>query len=505
MSTFHGRARNSLGAVMAFLAALVLLQASLAVPRADAFTLYFDTSAYSGEMWLQIQDPLETFQATYSGGAETISFDDQGTRVLMSVPVKLSDIGAGGLDITHSQSAVFFIYYDDPSGNSRTAAPAHMVSTQRFQPFELTMMDGSGDQGNLTAINYFTAPLGIRSYENDPMQNPSEPVLQQTGFGSATAAEIGAVFATATAGNQDAVITNGKGQVVRYIGPSNYNGANPWPSFIPYTQSINQAGQSTEIKRSNGFNFPAPDDTPVYQFGCDMQATANADGSVTVTGDITVSVNAAIKAGNPPLPQGGVWSNATFTFSVNDVDDFNNAIYGQVATDAVSFAGQAWSDFETFTKNTLQDPSLPYDQNTNPSLYDTPFNAYTTTVGMFIGEVTTGLLGGFFNSDYEVQGVAIKDMYSNQWWSLDPIVAFSTLQPDNEYYNIYAEVIFDKSGNTVYGVPYSDRFGQGPLVNTVEYEGTPVNYWVVDIGAPLAAGQATMAPALLLLKQQDAQ
>ncbi len=71
----------------------------------------------------------------------------------MSVPVKLSDIGAGGLNITFSESAVFYVFYDDPTGNSRTAAPAFITSTQRFAPFELTMQGLAGDYGNLTAIN----------------------------------------------------------------------------------------------------------------------------------------------------------------------------------------------------------------------------------------------------------------------------------------------------------------------------------------------------------------
>lgn len=111
--------------------------------------------------------------------------------------------------------------------------------------------------------------------------------------------------------------------------------------------------------------------------------------------------------------------------------------------------------------------------------------AYDITKAMLIGEITTGLLGGFINSDYMVGNLAIKDMESNSWWSLSGNPAFSTIQPDNAYYNLYADVIFEVSSNTVYGVPYSDRFGTGPLVNTVNYNGTPINYWTIDIGAPL--------------------
>lgn len=472
--------------------ALLLVLAMLGVSRsanADPLTVYFDNTTYGGDVWLQVQDPFYNssgnFQASYDNGKESIDFSDGNSQTLMSKPVKLSDIGAGGLTIDHSDSAVFFIYYDDPSQESRTAAPAYPTSKLRFMPFELTMMGGSGDQGNLTAINYFTAPLGIKSYQNDPTQNPSETVIQQTGFGDTSATTIGNQLDTATNGNSSAVVQNDDNKIIRYLGPSSFTGDNPWPSFISYAQSVNQANQSTTIKRTNGFNFAAPDNTPVYQFGGDMAATAAADGTITLTGSVTVSANTSPTGTNPTVPTSGEWTDATITISASSATDYNNAIYGQAANSAVTFTGTAWSDFETFTKNTLRDSSKPHDTSTNKSLYD--LGAYDTTKAMLIGEITTGLLGGFVNSDYKVGGVAIKDMESNSWWSLSGNPAFATIQPDNAYYNPYANVIFETSGNTVYGVPYSDRFGSGPLVNTVNYNGTPINYWTVDIGAPLGS------------------
>jgi hypothetical protein len=166
-------------------AALVVIGMTAFAQAACAFTLFFDRSAYHGAVWIQVQDPTGTFKATYANGTQPIDFSSTTGNVLMSKPVKLSDIGSGGLNITYSLSAVFYVFYDDPTGNSRTAAPAYPLSTQRFMPFELTMTGGTGDQGNLTAINYFTAPLSIRSYD------ASNNLLQQTGFGSATATQIG--------------------------------------------------------------------------------------------------------------------------------------------------------------------------------------------------------------------------------------------------------------------------------------------------------------------------
>jgi len=102
-----------------------------------------------------------------------------------------------------------------------------------------------------------------------------------------------------------------------------------------------------------------------------------------------------------------------------------------------------------------------------------------------------------------VGGVALKNIPSNQWWSQNPIVAYSQIQPNNPYYNVYANVIFNQSNNTVYGVPYSDRFGTGPLINSVSYGGKNVATWVIGIGRPLpAANTLTGAQLLLLLNDQ---
>ncbi|WP_243310108.1 hypothetical protein [Fundidesulfovibrio agrisoli] len=487
----HSSMRLSRPILKLLLSSIILMSCAWLPATAQAFTIYFSQSGYSGPVWLQIQDPNHNstsanFVASYGSGT-SISFDDgNGGKNLMSAPVKLSAIGAGGLTVAYSNSAVFFIFYDDPTNNSRTAAPAHLVSTQRFQPFEVTMTGNSGDQGNLTAINYFTAPLSIRSYSVNPKTNPSAPVLQQTDWGSATARKIGARMAALTNSNPSAVMKNAAGKVVRYIGPSNYNGANPWPSFVPYMQSVHTANQSTHIARSNGFNFP--DGSSVYQFGCDMQATAGSDGTVTVTGKLTHWHTGDQAASD--------WDNATVTISAANVNDYNNAIYGQIQNNAVTLTGQAWTDFQTYAQGILKNPALPYNASTNPSLYDT---AYATTVNMIVGEITTGILGGFYNSNYMVNGTQLKNMVSNSWWSLVPMVAFSTIQPGTAYYNTYANVIYEESGNTVYGVPYSDRFGSGPLVNTVQLGQSSVNYWIVGIGAPLAANTPTVAPESMLL------
>lgn len=429
----------------------------------NAFTLYFDTKAYSGETWLQVQDPnvgtASAFSATYAGG--TIDFSGN----LMSEPVKLSDIGANGLNIDRSVGAVLYVFYDDPSDRSRTSAPAHMTSKLRFQPLELTMNGGSGDQGNLTAINYFTAPMKIESYKGT--RSGSSSLLQEAGFETLVGKTIGISLEEVATNKDKASVKDDSGTVIRWLGPSNYSGSTspPWPSFVPYMKSARKI--ITKIQNENGFSNGAA----VYQFGCDMSLEIGTAGNFLLTGLLTVSANQDAAKSLPSLPQGNVWSDARIRFEIVDRAAFNNAIYGQVINSAVNFQGTGWDKFKAFAVEALGEQA--------------GISAYETTCNMIIGEVTTGILGGFVNSDVMVNGKAVKDMPSHQWWKLNPMQAFADLQPDHDYYNLYANVIYEASNNTVYGIPYSDRLGQGPLVNTVQYKGTGVDYWVVKVGKPL--------------------
>jgi Beta-1,3-glucanase len=492
-----------------WLAALVVMGMSAFTQAADAALLVkFDQSAYHGDVWLQIEGTTATFSATYGGTAITFNSGD-----LMSVPVKVTDImNAGGLNVTNSSGAFIYLFYDQPTDQTHPPEPLNPAIAsyhQRWQGLELTMTGNSGDQGDLTAIDCFTAPLSITSYATDGTK------LQHTDWGTFTAAQIGnqlkqvAVFG----GNASPVATDAKGHIYRYIGPSKFNPQNPaynpipWPSFIPYIKSIAAAGQTTNISpKPQGFYFIGHKDLTTYHFGANMTATAGGDGSLTVSGAITGSYTGTWIRGNPPIPTGG-WPDVTFTFPATKPQYLNFVIYGQAdgGLNYVQISGSGWQNFLNFLSTQYLNRSDP----SSPTLADPPpaTNAPVadTVKGTIIGEVTTGLLGGFFNSDYPVKisdnppiYKDIKDLPSNQWWSLNPLVAYAEIQ-SFPYYNVYANVIFTKSGNTVYGVPYSDRFGSGPLVNSVSYGGKNVATWKIGIGAPLPGNIALSGMQMLLL------
>lgn len=464
-----------------------------------ALTLLFEKNNYDKDVWLTIQDPFfsdpaRCFNGTYGGGTQ-IDFTDSGSNVLMSVPLKLSEIGTAGIDINYAYSAVLYLYFDDPTGENRSAAPAYNVSDKRFQPFEITMTGSDSDSGDMTAINYFTAPIGISSNQYNPLTNAtanSNP-LQKVGY-SLTGSQIARNLKQASGGNASSYMTNSSGAFVRYMGPSSFTSSdNPWPSFIPYLKDVSQDSQVTRIYNSNQFNFPG--DT-AYVFGFDMNATADSQGNISLEGNILVSKTGPVVSPNPAIPDGEKWTDASLTFSVADPNAYNNAIYGQVNSTALNFSGTAWEKFKAFTLATHQVAG----DNSSYSLNNLPGSspAFSTTVHLLIGDITTGLIYGFVNSNTLVNGTtAIKDMASKNWWTIDPANGFSIAQPDNShtYYSPYSEVIAQASNNTVYSAPYSDRFTNAytnvsPAIMSVSYTptgsstATPVNFWKITVGAP---------------------
>ena len=457
----------------------------------------FDQSAYSGDVWIQIMSSDANFNAWMANDPSQTPIPF-GTN-LMSPPYKVSDImNQGGLNVHFASSAGLYVFYDDPTTNDRTIPPEPISPSipsygQRWQLFELTMTGGSGDQGDVSAVDCFTAPLSITSYDADGNR------LQGVGW-SANAFRVGVElrrFATISYPENPtavAVAKNANGGIYRYIAPKLFDPANsqhkpmPWPSFIPYTQSI-PAGQQTHIYRQNSFLV----DGTNYTFGADMQLTANPDGSLTITSKITATSSPL----DPNLPTSGYWDDSgvpggnPWTISAADSDSFNYAIYAQSrAATAIQIneTQSPYSDFSTFCNNV-------------PGLVSQ--NAYGTTMDMFVGEGTGAILFGFANSPVLYNGTPIGQMDSQDWWTMNPVKAFSDAQPGHvnpPFYSAYGDAIYRYSNNGVYGAPYSDRFKQAsnsPLVNSVQYNGTSVASWVIGIGAPLP--QAVVMPEIMLL------
>ena len=455
------------------LAATLLCGQALAT---HTLNIYFDTSAYRQNVWIVIKGP---FSGSYNGTAINVLANNNSAGIALvadNIP----------LVVTNADSSAIFVCYDNPSSFPSSGEPYYFNSPLRYQPFELTMTGSVSDNGNLTAINYFTAPLSIASYQNDPIAQPGQTPLQHIGW-KAGAGVIASWFSSPAINASNAAVT-ANGKIIRYIGPSSYdpNNAdlpNPWPSFLPYTQAINSA--STTFNLNNSVQYDLSNGTNVFHLNLTASATpegsASGYGAISAQGSITVSI---LNSQAAPT----VYSNVAVSVPATAPASFNAVIYGGNNIDytehttypdhALGYATiTGVTDFRTYVGNHYSTQS------------GDPYMPYTQFMDFIFGELATSLLGGFVLSPYGSQP-------SSSWWTLGK--AFSLVQSNPNYYNKYANVVYTLSNNEVYSTSYTDRFGK-VSINSVQYSGASVNSWVVGVGAPLPAGLANAPQDLLLL------
>jgi hypothetical protein len=476
------------------------------------------------QVFITFQDPGNTLVATHSGGkAVSRGFVvDKKTKVktydMMTESLNLTTIGKGGLDLENAQGPVVFISYQakkategfdmdaDLSGPEQPSyiGPSGANHFKAYQPFEITCIKGeTGGQGNLTNINYFGAPISIESFNG----GASGTSLEARGYYKKTATgtdKLTSKLAELTTGKNSALATiTYKGKTLRAIGPSSYGvGTNPYPTFDAYLDWIHsQKKLVTTIQNSNAFNTTEnPSDKnnkPLninYNYELDFVATVAADRTITLTGDIKTTI---IKFGES-AKAGKTYKGAVVTISPTtpagqtNAATFNNTIYGQAdplkSGEGSTTFNKVWDDLKADMKA----------QNLFSNMHDVPGcdpTTYQTTQSLAVGEITTGLLGGFVGSKVvytggtgaftTYNGKAYKDVPSAAWWHATSVPAPSVLQPTDEYYSGYSKVIFDATDNEVYSIPFSDRFGQGPLMQTQLYDNQVVNTWVVTLGKPV--------------------
>jgi len=437
-----------------------------------------NTGLSDDEVFITFQNPSlgnKNFDVKYGEAKTPVPFGSP--KYIMSTSLSLKTIGKGGFSVANLAGGIVFVSYGNALSATETV-PSFIGSSgsdykTQFQPFELTRVGGSGDQGDMTAINYFTAPMSIKSYNG----GVKGTLLQSKAY-KKNAIEIGNELGALTNNDESAVVTNQTGellQFIRYIGPSSYGltETNPFASMVPYLKAIHEAGQKTIIKNNNAFNQPKAGgkNSTNYNFTLNLTAEVKADSTIQLDGDITTTIK---PFGNKPASQGETFKDATVTIPVSNLNALNHVIYGQVIDSIVKF-GPGWSKLKAYMKKIGLDSQ----------------GAWNITKNMAIGEISSGLLMGFFNSSVVPVGHSqpIKDMASCEWWKLDPIIAFSDVQKKKAYYNQYANVLYKASSNEVYSIPYSDRLGTGPLVNSVSYNGMDVDTWEVTLEPPLPTGE----------------
>jgi hypothetical protein len=393
-------------------------------------------------------NPPNPITATYGGGA-------LGTRKSYSL-AELS----GGVSLSHLWGGVVYVSIGAPLTAGRTDDPSPVNPNDsdyftRWDKFELTYNGNSGDVADLTSINTFAVPIQLATYSNGTLQ-------QKLSYGLSTQ-EMITKLGGLSGNSPQAIITRPGGSptnltdFVRALGPTAFGDFHgPYKPFDDYYNSV--LGQSAQIvdQYQSGGTTPTTK-TQDYRF----TASFTSDGIVLTGGSDT---------------PGGIGQGHTITIPMNAPNKIRNLLdNGLYGNDPTFFVDGVASSF-----------------------------AANDVYAAAVRDILAGFAIGYVGSDVidPETGVAYKNLESKKWF--DPVqqLAFSELQPNNPYYNAYAEVFFRHSDS--YGFPFSDRLHKNVQVGLTLNGNVPVDTLEVTILADHIRVGSSAAPepsaaALLLL------
>jgi len=404
---------------------------------------------------------------------------------------------------------------------SASASPDPNYETA-WQPFEITYGSGpngapqAGDQGNLTAINFFTAALRIQSFAN---ADATGSVLQERGFFVPTS-QIASGLSSVTSGpavnGQTAYVTNSSGDIVRYIGPSQFgastdgsSGYGNYPSFDSYFAG---AGSSNALFTNNsGYNTMSGTPSGNYtnksvSFAFENSVTNTGTGyALNPTGTITVVTRVYTNSVIDGAAATNTYSGIVFNVNPNAQGGNGANVVTNIASQFVYLA--SWTAFNggVFTNNNGTPATYSWFEGGDWVSFSNDMsgfvdgggsNAMADITAQIAGEIASGFQAGFVGSTNPL----IAGQPSDSWWSNGIVDAFGGSQPTNVNYVAYGGIIADTSSNSVYGLQYSDRFpGQSPLMNSYQLNGTNIGSWLITIEDPITAVPEPSTYALLAM------
>lgn len=522
-------------AVFALFSALGLARADLQMLFTNVSSSYADTN-----IWITLQrgqnpatDPTGANIPYASYGANNFVWKTYTNTVgpnvqvgnLFAESVRLSDIvSAGGIKwVGNAPSAAIYVSYGTNmpvskysiSGISPSAPPDPSYDIP-YQNFEITYDGGLGDQGDITTINFFTSALGIKSFASS---DATGQVLQSAGFHNPTAT-IAAQLAALTGNNPTAVLTNSSGQVTRVIGPTQYgagapnaNDFGPYPDFNDYFAAVAALPvNKTTISNVSAYNTTSKpaDSTSDYtnaavQFVLGTNSvTSSTDGyRLESAGAIQVVTTVYTWTGtgtdhNPGTPTTNTYNDVKLIVDPKGVNGAQVALtniasayvyFGDASpgVDYIAVSGAGWGSFT----------------NAMNGFVDGGGTAAGTVVNaQILGELSAAFSAGFIGSTNTVAQYGttpLGELPSADWWNLTNVIAFADVQDATNFFNTYANVIYQNSSNSIYGMVYSDRFIHNTtLVNTTQYNSTDVGSWLVSIGDPIMGIPEPTAACLLV-------
>ena len=394
---------------------------------------------------------------------------------------------------------------------SNPSDPNYQVA---YQPFEISYgtgpngTPGASDQGDLTAINYFTAALQIQSFANT---NATGTALQQVGF-TQNGPQIGASLTSITAGNTapglpgtpggPAVITNGSGQTIRVLGPSTF-GVSPtadggYGTYANFDSYLAGAGSNNaNFTNLSGYNTMANPLGPNYtnkivSFAFNNSVTNTGSGyALNPTGTFTVVTQAYANGSASGLASTNTYSNIVFNVNPTGQGGQGASVITNITSQFIYTGSYTAFNGGPFTNANGTPANYSWFEGGDWVTFSNSLTGFvagdgSASIGVLTaqvaGEISTGFAAGFVGS------AAYGNLPSDQWWTNSPTNAFSGATANSNNYNQYAAIIAEVSSNTVYGMVYSDRFTESsPLINAVSLGTTNIGSWLIAINDPITA------------------
>jgi len=425
-----------------------------------------------------------------------------------SAQVVISYGSDAAIQVTNSFYAIGQLAPNNPSD------PSYFT---RYQNFELTYQKNPGDQGDITAINYFGSQINISSYSTT---NGTGAALQSVGYNQSTATLVSTMtnllgptaYGTTTS---SAIVTNSSGEIVRINGPAALlglgNGMGTYTNFNSYLGAIanNTNLPTLVITNNSAYNTTVPPlSGQTYSnanVSFNLTNVVNGDSTngfgMTAVGSISVVfsgyTNGIFVPGSTTT---NIYTNIQFIVSPNTLGGGTNP---SAAAQFIYSASYTQLPNNTYFSNTAN--WLEFSNAMSAFKDGGGKNAMDDIPAQIAGELSSAFAFGLAGSTNLVTNSLGTNMIgalpSFAWWQKsNGVTPFDGAQTNGGFYDQYASIIYKSTSNSIYGYAYSDRFsGDSPLVNAYQYVDTngATNYvgsWVVNLGAPAIGAPANSVP-----------
>jgi hypothetical protein len=335
-----------------------------------------------------------TLSATYDGG-KTVALNHSYTISELNGPISLTSYTGGRIYTSYGAG----VAGTDPPEATNPAIPSYSV---RFDSVEITYSESNPySVANLTSVAFFAIPMTINTYTSGS-QTPVSHLTYNISAEDLTARLANLVSAS----DRSKVLLQNGGQFLRVLSPYTSTVTSYFASMAPYIAAVeawqNAGNTSTLIE---GLYTSLTSTTPrTTTQNYSFTTTVEADGSLKmVGGGDVVGHNHTILVSAAQIPAGIYLGNVSWTVDGAPGSFNDNDVYAAAVRDVLSGFNLGFMASATIDPNT---------------------------------------------------GVAFGKESSKYWWAATR--AFEYLQPNNAYYNQYAQIVSENSDS--YSWAFSDRW-----------------------------------------------